>query len=92
MIPVQIEFGGHALRAQLHALPRVGDHITCCFPASIGEGRLGLVVVGVYHHQMGQHFQGRDDPEPFMISITTDEDPAAAQTNAAVLLKASGLA
>ena len=90
-IPVQIEFGNHVLRAQLHALPRVGDHISCCFPASIGEERLGLVVTGVYHHQVGQRFDGREDPEPFLISITTVDDPAQQKTNESVINKAAGL-
>lgn len=74
-IPVKIEFGGHVLNAQMHALPRKGEHISCCFPASVGEERLFFVVKDVFHHQMGQKFEGRIDPEPFMHVVTVEDDP-----------------
>jgi hypothetical protein len=90
-IPVQIQFGNHVLNAQLHALPRVGDGIICCFPASISDEKLGLIVTGVGHLQIGHVFDGRKDPEPFFISITTDLDPALQQNNEAVMNKAAGL-
>lgn len=92
-IPVKIEMGGHVLHTQMHALPRQGDRITCCFPASIGNGRLFLVVKDVYHHQMGQRFEGRIDPEPFMhvVTVEGDPDPELAKQNDNTMKRAMGL-
>ncbi|MDQ7814216.1 MAG: hypothetical protein RDU25_00195 [Patescibacteria group bacterium] len=88
-IPAQVEFGNHVVHAKFHALPRVGDRIDLAFPAS-GVPRLLLRVTGVNFHQPCD-FEGRDCPEPFAIVITTDDDPAFADKNAAVMKKAVGL-
>lgn len=80
-IPVKIEFGNAVTLAHLHALPRVGDTLLCCFPQIISGGRLGLIVTGVCHFQVGERFDGREDLDPFLISICTELDPALQQSN-----------
>lgn len=82
-IPVQIEFGNHAITASLHALPRVGDKIFCAFPSS-GVPKMFLVVTGV-HHRQSVDFDGKECPEPFWITLTTDGDPAQQELNDAAI-------
>ncbi len=87
-IPVQIEFGNHVVHAKFYALPRVGDKIDVAFPAS-GIPRLLLRVTSVNFHQPCE-FEGRDCPEPFLMAITTDDDPKFAERNAAEIMKVAG--
>lgn len=83
-IPVQVEFGNHVLNTQMHALPSVGDRVTCNFPTS-GVPTLVLQVSRVHFHQPPGEFEGRACPEPFGIVVTTEDDPEFAAKNKAVL-------
>jgi hypothetical protein len=57
----------------MHALPRVGDHIHCAFPAS-GIPKLFFIVKRVYFHQTAD-CEGRECREPFANVITVDDVP-----------------
>lgn len=85
-IPVQIEHGNHAITAHLHAVPRVGDTLTCAFPSS-GVPKVILLVKCVSHHQVGD-FDGKECREPFHISVTTDDHPDHVEQNRAALARA----
>ncbi len=74
MIEIQIEMAGHALTAQVPALPSKGDAISCGFPAS-GIPRLALRVTDVRFRQPSDKFEGKQSPDPFVIVITVDADP-----------------
>ncbi len=84
-IPVLIEYGNHTTAAYLHALPRVGEKMSCAFPAS-GIPRLFLVVTGIAHRQV-REFDGDECRDPFAIFVLTDDDPMHAAENRTVFEK-----
>lgn len=77
--PVKIEMGGHVIYGPMHALPRVGDKLTCAFPAS-GIPELNLQVTGVSFQQTQAH-EGREFTEPMPIVVTVDDDPEFKKSN-----------
>jgi hypothetical protein len=85
-IPVQVQFCNHVLQTHMPALPRVGDRVSCSFPAS-GIPRLYLQVARVYFHQPHVDFEGKECPEPFSVVVTTEDDPDHATKNAAAFKK-----
>jgi hypothetical protein len=84
---VQIEFGAHAISAQVHALPRPGDKIVCAFP-SAGIRRVFLVVKYVSFRQTSE-FEGKECREPFGIVVFMEGDPEQRAHNEAALKEAA---
>jgi hypothetical protein len=74
-LEVRIEYGTRVSIAQVPALPRKGDRISCSFPHS-GIPMLYLVVKDVWFHEPPEaKFDERRCLAPFSITVTTDDDP-----------------
>jgi hypothetical protein len=65
--------GNHSTEVRVHAVPRVGDRISCAF-ASSGIPTVHLVVTRVLHRE-------QQPDEPLAVIVTTDGDPEMQEHN-----------